>query len=58
MNSSRLIFNNEISRQATYNLNSWMGFCVNFNDKVEFNTNLSPNFNFTRYTGGSFKILM
>jgi hypothetical protein len=55
MNSSRLIFNNEISRQATYNLNSWMGFGVNFNDKVEFNTNLSPNFNFTRYTGGSFK---
>jgi outer membrane receptor protein involved in Fe transport len=54
INSSKLLFNGEATRQTTYNFNNWMGVNFNFKDKLEFNMSFDPNFNFTRYKSNAF----
>ena len=54
-NRNKLLFNNISSWQSTSNFNSYGGISLNFNDKVEWNTSISQNYNFTRYTNDYFK---
>jgi hypothetical protein len=56
-NRNRLLFNGESSWQSTYQLNQWLGLNLNFNDKVEWNNNVSVGKNFTHYTSSVFKKL-
>ncbi len=55
MNENLLIYNNAASRQSTFAVNSWMGFGLNFNDKVEWNSSASFGNNFSRYSSNIFK---
>lgn len=54
---NKLLFNNENAFQSTFNLNQWLGFNLNWNDKFEWNPSYSLGYNFTRYTSPSFKNL-
>ena len=54
-NRNKLLFNNVSSWQSTSNYNTYAGINLNFNDKVEYNTSVSQNYNFTRYTNPFFK---
>jgi hypothetical protein len=56
-NRSKLLFNGESSWQQTFNLQQWGGVNLNFNDKLEWNTNGSIGYNFTNYTSNTFKKL-
>jgi hypothetical protein len=57
INSSKLLYNGEESRQSTFNLSQWSSLNFNFNDKFEWNNSYSIGYNFTRYTSPSFKPL-
>ncbi|MFT3980849.1 MAG: outer membrane beta-barrel protein [Ferruginibacter sp.] len=54
-NRSRLFYNEVASLQSTSNFNTWLGFNLNFHDKVEFNSSVSNGFNLARYTSDNFK---
>jgi hypothetical protein len=54
-NRNKLLFNDVSSLQTTVNFNGWLGINLNFNDKLEWSTTLSPGTNFTRYTSDYFK---
>lgn len=53
-NHTRMLFNGENSWQTTVNYNHWVGVNLNWNDKVEWNTNYSIGYNFTDYTNPVF----
>lgn len=57
INSNRLLYNGEASKQSTFNLNQWSSLNFNFNDKFEWNNSYSIGYNFTKYTSPSFKPL-
>jgi len=54
-NRNKLLFNGLNSWQTTSSFNNWAGINLNFNDKVEWNSSISQNYNFTRYTNEYFK---
>lgn len=56
-NQSLLLYNNSNNRQQTFNLNNWLGFNLNFNDKIEWNSSVSLGYNFTRYSTAVFKAI-
>lgn len=55
INGTFLIYNNTATRQSTFMMNSWAGFGINFNDKIEWNSTASFGNNFTRYSNDIFK---
>lgn len=56
-NHNRFIFNSEASWQNNFQVNSWAGLSINFNDKVEINSNYSIGSQFTKNTNAAFKKL-
>lgn len=54
---NRFMFNEDDSWQRNLNVSSWSGFTLNFNDKVEFKTNYSINYQRVRNTNPAFKQL-
>ncbi|HEX2845951.1 MAG TPA: outer membrane beta-barrel protein [Chitinophagaceae bacterium] len=56
-NRNRLLYNGESSWQTTWSLNQWAGIGLNWNDKVEWNSNVSLGYNFTRYSSTAFNKL-
>lgn len=56
-NRSQLLYNTEISWQTTWNLGQWAGIGLNWNDKIEWNSSGSVNYNFTRYSTTRFNRL-
>ncbi len=56
-NKNQLLYNSEISWQSTWTLNQWAGIGLNWNDKIEWNSNASLGRNFTRYSTTRFNRL-
>jgi hypothetical protein len=56
-NKNQLLYNSEISWQSTWTLNQWAGIGLNWNDKIEWNSNGSLGYNFTRYSTTRFNRL-
>lgn len=54
---NRFIFNENASWQRNFNVSSWSGINLNFNDKVEWRTNYSVGYQEVRNTNPSFKKL-
>ena len=54
-NRNKLIYNAKESWQSTFNLNNWVNFNFNFNDKVLWNNMVNKGYNFTSYTTSGFK---
>jgi len=56
-NRNQLLYNSEISWQTTWTLNQWAGIGLNWNDKIEWNSNGSIGHNFTQYSSTRFNKL-
>lgn len=56
-NRNMLLYNNESSWQTTWSLNHWAGIGLNWNDKVEWNSNVSMGGNYTSYSSAVFNKL-
>ena len=56
-NRSRLLYNGESSWQSQFSFSQWVGANFNFNDKLEYNVNVSLSHNFTGYTNPVFSRL-
>jgi len=54
-NNTRLFYNNTGYRQRTFNFSQWLGFGININDKIEWNSTVSAGYNFTRSDNSKFK---
>ncbi|MBN8785042.1 MAG: hypothetical protein ABS85_05065 [Sphingobacteriales bacterium SCN 48-20] len=52
---NRFMFNEEASWQRNLNMSSWSGINLNFNDKVEFNSSYSINYQRVRNTNEAFR---
>jgi hypothetical protein len=52
-----LLYNGEVSWQTTWQLNQWAGIGLNWNDKIEWNSNGSIGHNFTQYSSTRFNKL-
>ncbi|KAI9431369.1 outer membrane protein beta-barrel family-domain-containing protein [Russula earlei] len=57
INHTPLLYNGESSWQTTWQVQQWNGISLNFNDKLELNTNYSIGYNFTSYTSTAFNKL-
>jgi len=57
LNHTPLLYNGESSWQTTWQIQQWNGITLNFNDKLEWNTNYSIGYNFTSYTSTAFSKL-
>ncbi|PZR27206.1 MAG: hypothetical protein DI535_11165 [Citrobacter freundii] len=56
-NRNQLLYNGEVSWQTTWQLNQWAGIGLNWNDKIEWNSNGSIGHNFTQYSSTRFNKL-
>jgi hypothetical protein len=56
-NNNRLFYNSTGYRQKAFNFNQWLGFNININDKIEWNSTASLGYNFTRSDNSKFKPL-
>lgn len=56
-NKNRLLYNTEQSWQTTWTMGQWAGIGLNWNDKFEWNSSVSFNYNFTRYSSTRFNRL-
>lgn len=55
LNRTRLLFNGESGWQSTLNYGQWVGVNLNWNDKLEWNTNYNLGYNSTNYTNPAFR---
>lgn len=57
INRNQMLYNGEASWQSTLTINNWGGIGINLNDKIEWNSNIGLNYNFTRYSTTRFNKL-